>query len=218
MKEKILSALKTACGTTTSISDKTLQIFVDNLSATITEESQIDAAIELLKPVLQAIDGNINHVTAEAVKKVKPADKPQDKSADKPATDPNEPEWFKSYREKQDQETLALKNKLEGYDKEKTTSALSAKVKGHEKLKEVPEWFLEGRNITPETEDGVDQVVNGIEALWNKAKQQTAEQGVFISVPKSPAAGLKEGEVLGASIAEKRNAGTSEGVQGKKIV
>jgi len=217
MKEKIFSALKVVCGATTSISDKTLQIMADNLSATVTEESQIDAAIELQKPILQAIDGNINHVTAEAVKKVKPADKPAEKPAEKPA-DPNEPEWFKSYREKQDQETLSLKTKLEGYDKEKTTAQLTGKVTAKLKEKGIPESYLKGRNLLIESEDGIDTLVTTIDGDYTAFKQEMAEQGVFISVPKTPAAGIKEGEALGASIAEKRNTGASEGIQGKKIV
>ena len=220
MKEKIFAALKIACGNTANISDKTLQIMADHLSVTITEESQIEAAIELQKPILQAIDGNINHVAAEAVKKVKPADKTADKTIEK-TIDLNEPEWFKSYREKQDQETLSLKTKLESYDKEKTTAQLTGKVTAKLKEKGIPESYLKGRNLLIETEDGIDQLVTTIDSDYNAFKQEMAEQGVYISVPKTPAAGLREGEALGAAIAEKHNnagnapAGT---VPGKKIV
>lgn len=215
MKEKILLALKTTCGTTTSISDKTLDKIAETLAATITEESQIETAIELQKPILQAIDGNINFVAAEAVKKVKPVEKPTP-PAEKPA-DPNEPEWFKSYREKQDLETLTLKNKLDGYDKEKTQTQLQGKITARLKEKGIPESYLKGRNLLVETEDGIDQLVNSIEGDYTGFKQEMAEQGVFISVPPA-SVGSKAGEALGQSIAEKRNTGSSEGIQGKKIV
>ena len=59
MKEKIFSALKIACGNTTSISDKTLEKMAETMAVTIKEESQIEAAVEAQKPILQAIDGNI---------------------------------------------------------------------------------------------------------------------------------------------------------------
>jgi hypothetical protein len=217
MKEKILLKLKEACGKTTSISDQTLDKLATTLATSVTEESQIDAVIELQKPILQAIDGNINHVAAEAVKKVKPVEKLQEKTIEK-TIDPNEPEWFKSYREKQDQETLNLKNKLEGYEKEKTTAQLTGKVTAKLKEKGIPESYLKGRNLLIESEDGIDQLVTSIDGDYNAFKQEMTEQGVFISAPKAAAAGLKEGEMLGASIADKRNTGASEGLQGKKIV
>lgn len=217
MKEKILSALKNVCGKTTSISDQTLEKLAEIMATTITEESQIDAAIELQKPILQAVDHNISHVAAEAVKKVKPVEKTQEKPVEK-TTDPNEPEWFKSYREKQDQETLALKNKIEGYDKEKTVAQLTGKVTAKLKEKGIPESYLKGRNLLIESEDGIDQLVTSIDGDYNAFKQDMAEQGVIISIPKSSTSGLKDGELLGASIADKRNTGASEGLQGKKIV
>jgi len=219
MKEKIFAALKIACGNTANISDKTLQIIADNLSATITEESQIEAAIELQKPILQAIDGNINHVAAEAVKKVKPVEKTQEKTIEK-TIDPNEPEWFKSYREKQDQETLSLKTKLEGFEKEKTTTQLTGKVTAKLKEKGIPESYLKGRNLLVETEDGIDQLVTAIDGDYSAFKQEMAEQGVFISVPPKGQEGSKAGEALGAAIAEKHNnAGVAPAgaIPGKKI-
>lgn len=218
MKEKILSQLKAACGNTTSISEKTLQIIADRIATTITEESQIEAAIELEKPILQAIDGNINFVAADAVKKVKPVEKPVEKKPEEKPTDPNEPEWFKSYREKQDQETLALKNKLENYDKEKTQTQLNGKITAKLKEKGIPESYYKGRNLSIEDESGIDQLVTSIDADFVGFKQELAESGVIISIPKSSSSGVKEGELLGAQIAEKRNSGASEGVPAKKIV
>lgn len=217
MKDKILQKLKLACGNNTSISDKTLEKLAEMMATTVTEETQIDAAVELQKPILQEFDGNISHVAAEAAKKTKPVDKPIDKPADKPA-DPNEPEWFKAYRKKQDQETTALKNKLEGIDKEKAVAQLTGKITAKLKEKGIPESYYKGRNLLIDDESGIDQLVTSIDTDFIGFKQELAESGVIISVPQSSSSGLKEGEALGAQIAEKRNAGTSEGVQGKKLV
>jgi hypothetical protein len=155
-------------------------------------------------------------VAAEAVKKVKPVEKPTPQ-AEKPA-DTDEPKWFKEWKEKQELETQTLKNKIEGYDKEKTTAQLIGKVTAKLKEKGIPESYLKGRNLLIETEEAIDPLVASIDGDYNAFKQEMAEQGVFISVPKTPTAGLKEGEALGVSIAEKRNTGASEGLQGKKIV
>jgi hypothetical protein len=218
MKEKILSQLKSACGNTTSISEKTLQIIAERMAANITEESQIEAAIELEKPILQAIDGNINFVAADAVKKIKPIEKQAEKKTEEKPNDPNEPEWFKTYREKQDQETTALKNKLENYDKEKTQTQLNSKITAKLKEKGIPESYYKGRNLSIEDENDIDSLVTSIDTDYVSFKQELAESGVIISVPKSSSSGLKEGELLGEQIAEKRNTRTSDGVQGKKIV
>ena len=218
MKEKILLQLKTACGNTTSISDKTLQIIADRIAANITEESQIEAAIELEKPILQAIDGNINFVAADAVKKVKPIEKTIEKKTEEKTNDPNEPEWFKTYREKQDQETTALKNKLENYDKEKVQSQLNSKITAKLKEKGIPESYYRGRNLSIEDESGIDQLVASIDTDFVGFKQELAESGVIISVPKSSTSGLKEGELLGAQIADKRNNNVQTGdIVGKKL-
>lgn len=216
MEEKILSQLKTACGQNTSISDKTLQIIAHRIAANVTEESQIEAAIEIEKPILQAIDGNINFVAADAVKKVKPIEKTIEKKTEE-KIDPNEPDWFKSYREKQEQETTALKNKLESYDKEKAQSQLNGKITAKLKEKGIPESYYKGRNLNIESEDGIDQLISDIDTDYSGFKQELAEQGVIISVPRSSAGELKEGEALGKAIAEKKNTGSTEGVQGKKL-
>lgn len=214
MKEKILLALKTACGTTTSISDKTLDKIAETLATTITEESQIEAAIELQKPILQAIDGNINFVAAEAVKKVKPVEKTQEKQVEKTA-DPNDLKTL--IAEAINAAINPLQEKLNGYEKEKTQTQLTSKITAKLKEKGIPESYLKGRNLLIESEDGIDTLVNSIDADYTGFKQEMAEQGVIISAPKSSAGGLKEGEALGQAIADRRNTGSSEGIKGKEI-
>jgi len=215
MKEKIFASLKTACGNTTSISDKTLEKIAEKLAVSVKEESQIEAAIELEKPILLAIDGNINFVTAEAVKKVKPVEKPVP-PVDKP-TDPNEPEWFKSYREKQDQETAALKNKLDLFDKEKVQNQLRSDLASKLKEKGIPDSYVKGRQLAIEKPEDIDVMVASVEADYGQFRQEMVEQGIIISVPKNPTSAIKEGEALGNSIAEKRNTNSSEGVKAKEV-
>ena len=194
MKEKIFVALKTACGNTTSISDKTLEKMAETMAVTITEESQIEAAVEIQKSILQEFNGNINHVAAEAVKKIK-LEKPIDvedplkKGPGRPKkeVDPEEPAWFTAFKKEQQESTEALKSEIEKQKQEKTLAALSERVSKHEKLKEVPPWYLKKCNLVPESEDKIEQLVTNIQNDWNEAKQFEAERGVVISVP--PAGG-----------------------------
>ncbi len=69
MKEKIFSALKAAIlvNGKTSISDKTLNSYVDMIGAQITDESQITEAIKPHVDVLKEIQANINKVAADSV-------------------------------------------------------------------------------------------------------------------------------------------------------
>lgn len=219
MKEKIFSALKTACGNTTSISDKTLEKMAEILAVTVTEESQIEAAIEIQKPMLQEFNGNINHVAAEAAKKVKPekTEKPpkveKTEKAEKTDDDSEMPSWAKKLLA----DNTELKTKFEAQEKEKTSAALTDKVVKHEKLKGIPASWLKGRNLIVNSEAEIDQLVAGIETDYNGFKQEMAEQGVVISVPPSGQGSVKEGEAQGKALAEKRNTNSSDGVKGKKV-
>ena len=56
--------------------------------------------------------------------------------------DPEEPAWFKTYREAQDLKINGLTDIIEAQKKEKTTADLAAKVKAHDKLKSIPASFL----------------------------------------------------------------------------
>jgi hypothetical protein len=200
MKEKIFSALKTACGKTTSISDKTLEKLAEVMAVTVTEESQIEAAIENQKAFLQEFNGNINHVAAEAVKKIqleKPIDLDEPKKGPgRPKKevdlDPNEPAWFTAFKKEQSDSVAALKAEIEAQKQEKTLAGLSERVSKHEKLKDIPQSYLKGRNLVPKSEAEIDQLVATIEADYNGFKQEMAEKGVVISVP--PTGGGQQGE------------------------
>ena len=228
MKEKILAFLKTKLQ---GVQESFLLGVADMYSKTITEESQIETAlstgvIDLIKLSAGQLQTEGDRRATEATKTaVKNAleklgldenGKPKKQEQEKKEPDPNDLKTL--IQEAINAAINPLQEKLNGYEKEKTTAQLTGKVTAKLKEKGIPESYLKGRNLLIESEDGIDQLVTSIDGDYTSFKQEMAEQGVIISVPKSPAAGLKEGEVLGASIAEKRNAGTSEGVQGKKIV
>lgn len=124
MKEKILAQLKLTCGDKTSISLRTLETLAATLSANITEETQIDAAIESYKPFLQELDGNINFVAAKAVK-----DKAVIPPAAPPPPDNSEPAWFTAFKQEQIQKSADLEAKFAGIQRKEQTDALVAQAK-----------------------------------------------------------------------------------------
>ena len=131
--------------------------------------------------------------------------------------DPDEPAWFKTYREAKDAELAEFKTKIENQEKEKANAALTDKIKSHEKLKGIPASFLKGRNLMVDSEDKIDQLVLSVEADYNSFKQEMADQGVVISVPPTSGGSPQEGADMGKKIAERKNTNASEGVKGKTI-
>lgn len=234
MKEKILSFLKTKLN---GVQENYLSRIADHYAKTVTEESQIettltDGVIDLLKlnaayfqtegdrRATEAANTALKnfrkkHGLDENGKPINTGDPTKKDKDDKP--DPDEPAWFKAYREAKDAEIAELKNTFEQQKKEKALSALIDKVKTHDKLKGIPASFLKGRNLVPGSEDEIDQLAASIEADYSAFKQEMAEQGVHISVPPAGGSGIKEGAALGKAIAEKKNTNTSDGVKGKTI-
>lgn len=228
MKEKILAFLKTKL---TGVSESFLLGVADLYSKTITEDTQIETTlsagvIDLIKLSAGQLQTEGDKRATEAAKtalanwrKEKGLDEHGNKTKAEKTDPPADPNDLKTLiAEAINAAINPLQEKLNGYEKEKTTAQLTGKVTAKLKEKGIPESYLKGRNLLIDSEDGIDPLVASIDGDYTAFKQEMAEQGVFISVPKSSTSGLKEGEVLGASIAEKRNTGTSEGLQGKKIV
>ena len=136
MKEKILLKLKEACGKNTATTDITLNKWADYLSAKVTEESQIDAEIATIKPLIDTYDGNMNFVVADAVKKATATPSPAPQPTP-PAPQPNdgEPAWFTAYKEKQTADTAELKTKLTSFEKQKNMEQMVAEARTQIKAK-----------------------------------------------------------------------------------
>lgn len=231
MKEKILSFLKTKL---TGVQESYLAGVADTLSKTITEEDKIatsitDGVIETIRVGAMFIQSEGDRRATEAAKTAvknymdkhgltedgKPVKPP--KKEDVTPTDT--PDWFKQYQTKVDEVIGGLKSKLDEYEKSKTREAMSGRLTS--KLKElgVDETFIPAmtRNLAIESEDKIDQLAAQIHEDYQSIVQKKAEQGVVINVPATPKPGVKEGEALGKSIAAKKNATSTDGVQAKKI-
>jgi hypothetical protein len=227
MKEKIFAFLKTRL---TGVPDNYLLGVADHYSKTVTEETKIEATFT--DGVIDFIKHNAAFIQSEGDKRATTAaetalknyrerhgldengkpikTKPKKKRKEVDDSDEEEvPAWAAELKE--------LKEELENIKKEKTANALIDKVKSHDKLKEIPASFLKGRNLIPQSEGEIEQLAASIEADYSAFKQEMAEKGVVISAPPVGGGSVKEGETLGKSIAEKKNANASEGVKGKAI-
>lgn len=201
MKEKILAFLKTKLN---GISESFLSGVADTFSKTIKEEKDIetvitDGIIETLKYSATQLQIEGDRRATEAQKTAlknfqekhglnedgtpikKPVGRPSKTKDDD--SDPDEPAWFTAFKKEQADSVAALKSKIEKQEQEKTLAVLSEKVKAHEKLKDIPAWYLKKCNLIPESEDKIEQLAISIETDWNEAKQFEAERGVIISVP-----------------------------------
>jgi hypothetical protein len=193
MKEKILQFLKTKL---TGVQESYLVGVASEYSKTITEEAQIETVLS--DGVIDAIKFSATQVQAEGDRRAndavrtavenfrkkhnldengKPIQQQQQQQ------DPNEPDWFKAYREKQEKEAAELRQKVEGYEKKETVSALTAKVKAKLAEKKVPESFLKGRNLEVESEEQIEALVAQIEGDYTTFHQDLVNQGVVIEKP-----------------------------------
>ena len=218
MKEKLLSALKTKFKNL-GFGDKAFDGVAEFLSKTVTKEEDIETAIGGVEPLLKAFQGDadkIRNEKAELQRKLNELEKKTDpKPGDPTPPPPDEPAWFKSYREKQEAEATALKQKIEGFEAKEKLSALQGKLKAKLTEKKVPESFWAKRSINIESEDQLDQITSEVEADYTSFRQELVNSGVVIDKPAA-SGGSTDGE-LGKKIAERRNASTTEGIKGKQI-
>jgi hypothetical protein len=149
MKEKIFSNLKAAIlvNGKTSISDKTLNSYVDSISAQITEESQIAEAIKPHVNVLKEIQANINSVAAESVtaketvlkteyeKKIRDLEKANPKPGGDDEGVLTKEDLDKYFEEKLSDAIKPYKEKLETLEKEKASGDRNAVIAS--KMKEL---------------------------------------------------------------------------------
>jgi hypothetical protein len=208
MKENILAFLKSKLP---GVSESFLSGVADTFSKTVKEEKDIetvftDRIIETLKVSASELqkEGDRRATTAAdtALKNfrekhalnedgtpIKKVGRPK-KDVDPDNSDDDEkiPKWAEKFLADQTE----LKQKVEAQTQEKTLTALSERVMKHEKLKDIPQSYLKGRNLVPKSEADIDQLVATIETDFNGFKQEMAEKGVVISVP--PTGGGSAGE------------------------
>lgn len=228
MKEKIAAFLKTKL---TGVQDAFINGAAEVYSRTIQQESDIETT--LTEGIIETLRFSAAHVQAEGDRRAtsaattavktfrdkhgldengKPVNPKQGdpNPGDPNPGDPTMPEWFKAYKKENDATIAKLNDTIARQESEKKNASLSTSVTNKLKEKGIPAEYLKGRNLTPESEDKIDAMVEAIEADYKGFTQWQTEQGVVISPPPGASGTIKEGEKIGKDLAEKRNATTSE--------
>lgn len=225
MKEKVLAFLKTKLN---GVAESYLLGVADYYAKTITEESQIETTLN--DGVVNLLKFNASQLQVEGDRRATEAQKTALKNFlekngldenGKPKANPQpnpQPDSVELLLEKLLADKLnPLQQKLQEFEakelQQKRISALSAKLEE----KGVPKSYIKGRNLEVKSDDEIDGLVAQIETDYIGFRQELAESGVVLNIPKSPQAVTKEGEAFGKAIAEKRNTNASDGVVGKPI-
>jgi hypothetical protein len=154
MKLKILAALKTKFKTL-GFSDKALDGVAEILAKTVTEESQIDAAVEGVEPLLKGLQGDADKRVTDAVEKAKkeaskkpatgkkPDDGDDPEGARKPGSEDPKPEddvpaWAKTLIDS----NKILSEKLTALEADKATTSrkkILEDLLGKDEYKDIPQ-------------------------------------------------------------------------------
>lgn len=148
MKEKIFNALKAKIVDPktgkTSISDKTINVYVDIIAAQITDESKITDAIVPYVAALQEVQANINSVAALAATEKETALKTEHEKviAELKKSNPsNQPQEIQALIEAGIEKALKpVQDKLSGYETKEKLSQRQALIASKAKELGIPEW------------------------------------------------------------------------------
>ncbi len=175
MKIKILQALKTRYANL-GFGDKAFDGVADYLSKTVTKEEDIETATAGVELLLKAFQGDIDKVRTELSSKTKELEdlkkKPESHKTDPPKTDPEEPAWFKTFKEEQAKKLEALEKENQTFKAEKAKETRATTVASKVKELGIPEWRMKGV-VVPDTLDEA-----GITTFLTEIKQELITAGL----------------------------------------
>lgn len=191
MKEKIFIALKAKIvdqAGKTSISDKTLNAYVDVIAAQITDESKIPDAITPYVTVLQETQLNINSVAAAAANEKETTLKAEIEKLKKPASDPKTPAEIQALIAAEIEKAVKpISEKLSGYESKEKLTARQALIASKAKELGIPEWRQsEGFNIADELDEaGITAHLTSVKKNLVTAGLESKNEGAFsLSTPE----------------------------------
>lgn len=195
MYEKILEKLKAQRGTTSNVSDRSLEDLAKSLETIVTTDEILEVAD--LTNAIKSIDGNINYYTAEQVKAI---EKKSQEEAAKKVKEEIEAKAKKAGEEMKKNEDVPqyVKDLLE---QNKTITETLAGLKGEkiaktreekmsEILKEAPGYYKDQviesfKNTSFENDDSFTAYLEKSKTNFDSFKQQAKEQGLNTFAPKT---------------------------------
>lgn len=225
MKEKVLAFLKTKLN---GVAESYLSGVADYYGKTITEESEIETALNdtvigLLKTnaVILQQEGDRRATEAQKTALKNFMEKNGLDENGKPKTTPTppaDPTSIEALVEKLLSEKLnPLQAKLTEFEQKEQQVLRMNKLNERLSAAGIPKAFISGRNISLQSDEDIETFATQIETDFVGVKQELAESGVVLSIPRSPQVIGKEDEAYGKAMAIKRNTNASDGVVGKPI-
>lgn len=201
MKEKILVALKTKYKTF-GFSEKAFDGVADYLSKTVTEESQIETAIDGVEGLFKGFQGDVDYVRNEKsglqkqldelkkkIENPNPQPKPEEEKKD------DVPAWAQAIIDS----NKTLSEKLAGYEQERVQAQRNAQVSAKAKEYSIPETLVPMLNIPNDAD---------LDTFMKDAKQTFVNAGFQgVQVPKTAE---QRAEKENHDIATMINKGTEE--------
>ncbi len=201
MKEKIMTALKKQRKENSNVSDRSLEDLATSLSTIITTDELLEKAD--LSASLESLDGNINHVSAEAVKADQRRKEQEDarkkeeekRRKEQEAIQNNQntkkdggdvtnqtPEWAKALIE----QNKRMAERMDSMEKTKTQQTRLDKVK--KTLSNTPDFFnkpiVTGFNrLSFETEEDFNEYLKEVENSKKTFEKQAKENGLNTTMP-----------------------------------
>ena len=197
MYEKILQKLKDQRGATSNVSDRSLEDLAKSLVTIITTDEIL--ALANLTEAIESIDGNINHYTAEAVKKAKEEEEKEAKKATELAAKKAEearkkkagtktedpPEWMETMKTIMEQ-NQKISDDLIALKQEKVTSTRGTQL--NTVLKDLPEYLANPikesfKKTAFENDEAFSTYLQQVEKSGKTFEQAAKEQGLNTTAP-----------------------------------
>lgn len=206
MKQKISTALKNKYANL-GFGQKALDGVADYLEKTVTEESQIETAISGVEPLLKVFQAEADRSRTElnALKVENEELKKKQQTPPKVDQPEDEPEWFKVFKQEQEERYNALKQESDTLKTEKARADRAMLIAAKAKEFGIPEKIASRLSIAEDA--NLDDYLKGV-------KQDLSDAGFeFSELPDVGGGGAKPD---GEAIANLINQGTKEIVEQSK--
>ena len=186
MKEKIFQALKLAY-TNLGLSDEILQGQADALTVTgLVTDDNLATVVQGQKTFLTSLQSGIDKRVTDAVNKAKEKGGVAAGGGGQIETQPNEePEWFKQYKQQQEERFSSLQKENETFKAEKLRAERNSLISSKAKELGIPEWRMkEGFAITDEMDEtAINTYLSGIKQNIVTAGLEKKDSAFPLSTP-----------------------------------
>lgn len=186
MKEKIFQALKLAY-TNLGLSDEILQGQADALAVTgLVTDDNLATVVQGQKTFLTSLQSGIDKRVTDAVNKAKEKGGGAAGGGGQIETQPNEePEWFKQYKQQQEERFSSLQKENETFKAEKLRAERNSLISSKAKELGIPEWRMkEGFAITDEMDEtAINTYLSGIKQNIVTAGLEKKDSAFPLSTP-----------------------------------